>query len=79
MFCADVDANAEQIRRGMPWVFVRYAPRDLLSSYCKGRLALRVYQVGERACQTVTGGACIADALPAPAKLFQAKSLGAFH
>lgn len=26
--CAGVDANAEQVRRGWAWVFVRYAPRD---------------------------------------------------
>ena len=25
--CAGKDANAEQVRRGMAWVFVRYAPR----------------------------------------------------
>jgi endonuclease YncB( thermonuclease family) len=25
--CAGVDANAEQVRRGMAWVFVRYAPK----------------------------------------------------
>lgn len=24
--CAGVDANAEQVRRGMAWVFVKYAP-----------------------------------------------------
>jgi endonuclease YncB( thermonuclease family) len=24
--CARVDANAEQVRRGMAWVFVKYAP-----------------------------------------------------
>ncbi len=26
--CAGVDANAEQARRGMAWVFERYAPND---------------------------------------------------
>lgn len=26
--CSGVDANAEQVRRGMAWVFVRYAPKD---------------------------------------------------
>ena len=26
--CDGVDANAEQVRRGMAWVFVRYAPRS---------------------------------------------------
>jgi endonuclease YncB( thermonuclease family) len=26
--CAGVDANAEQVRRGWAWVFIRYAPRD---------------------------------------------------
>jgi endonuclease YncB( thermonuclease family) len=26
--CASVDANSEQVRRGMAWVFVRYAPKD---------------------------------------------------
>jgi endonuclease YncB( thermonuclease family) len=26
--CAGVDANAEQVRRGMAWVYVRYAPKD---------------------------------------------------
>ena len=25
--CAGVDANAEQVRRGMAWVYVRYAPK----------------------------------------------------
>lgn len=25
---AGMDANAEQVRRGMAWVFVRYAPKD---------------------------------------------------
>jgi endonuclease YncB( thermonuclease family) len=25
--CAGVDANAEQVRRGMAWVFVKYAPK----------------------------------------------------
>lgn len=28
IFCDGVDANAEQVRRGMAWVFVRYAPRN---------------------------------------------------
>ena len=26
--CAGVDANAEQVRRGLAWVYVRYAPKD---------------------------------------------------
>ncbi len=26
--CAGVDANAEQVRRGWAWVFVRYAPKN---------------------------------------------------
>jgi endonuclease YncB( thermonuclease family) len=26
--CAGVDANTEQVRRGMAWVFERYAPKD---------------------------------------------------
>lgn len=26
--CAGVDANAEQVRRGMAWVFERYAPKE---------------------------------------------------
>ncbi len=26
--CDGIDANAEQVRRGMAWVFVRYAPKD---------------------------------------------------
>lgn len=26
--CDGVDANSEQVRRGMAWVFVRYAPRN---------------------------------------------------
>jgi len=26
--CAGVDANVEQVRLGMAWVFVRYAPKD---------------------------------------------------
>jgi endonuclease YncB( thermonuclease family) len=26
--CASVDANAEQVRRGMAWVYVRYAPKN---------------------------------------------------
>ncbi len=26
--CEGVDANAEQVRRGMAWVYVRYAPKD---------------------------------------------------
>jgi endonuclease YncB( thermonuclease family) len=28
VFCAGTDANAEQVRRGMAWVFERYAPKD---------------------------------------------------
>jgi endonuclease YncB( thermonuclease family) len=26
--CAGIDANSEQVRRGMAWVFIRYAPKD---------------------------------------------------
>ena len=26
--CAGVNANAEQVRRGMAWVYVKYAPKD---------------------------------------------------
>ncbi len=26
--CAGMDANAEQMRRGWAWVFIRYAPKD---------------------------------------------------
>jgi endonuclease YncB( thermonuclease family) len=26
--CAGADANAEQVRRGLAWVFIRYAPKD---------------------------------------------------
>jgi endonuclease YncB( thermonuclease family) len=28
MRCAGLDANAEQVRRGMAWVFVRSAPKN---------------------------------------------------
>lgn len=28
VICAGVDANAEQVRRGMAWVYVKYAPKD---------------------------------------------------
>ncbi len=28
--CAGIDANAEQVRRGWAWVYVRYAPKDSL-------------------------------------------------
>lgn len=28
VYCDGVDANLEQVRRGMAWVFVRYAPKD---------------------------------------------------
>jgi endonuclease YncB( thermonuclease family) len=28
VICAGTDANAEQVRRGMAWVFERYAPKD---------------------------------------------------
>ena len=28
VICAGVDVNAEQARRGMAWVYVRYAPKD---------------------------------------------------
>jgi endonuclease YncB( thermonuclease family) len=28
VYCAGVDANAEQVRRGMAWVYVRYARQD---------------------------------------------------
>jgi len=30
VICAGVDANAEQVRRGLAWVYVRYAPKDSL-------------------------------------------------
>ena len=26
--CAGADANGEQVRRGMAWVYVRYAPKN---------------------------------------------------
>jgi endonuclease YncB( thermonuclease family) len=26
--CDGVDANSEQVRRGMAWVYLRYAPRN---------------------------------------------------
>ncbi len=26
--CGGIDANAEQVRRGWAWVFIRYAPKD---------------------------------------------------
>jgi endonuclease YncB( thermonuclease family) len=28
VYCAGVDASGEQVRRGMAWVFVKYAPKD---------------------------------------------------
>lgn len=28
VMCSGADANSEQVRRGMAWVFVRYAPKD---------------------------------------------------
>jgi endonuclease YncB( thermonuclease family) len=28
VYCAGIDANAEKVRRGMAWVFTRYAPKD---------------------------------------------------
>jgi len=28
VICAGVDANREQVRRGLAWVFTRYAPKD---------------------------------------------------
>jgi endonuclease YncB( thermonuclease family) len=28
VYCAGIDVNAEQVRRGMAWVYVRYAPKD---------------------------------------------------
>lgn len=28
VYCAGVDANAEQVRRGFAWVYVKYAPKD---------------------------------------------------
>jgi endonuclease YncB( thermonuclease family) len=28
VICAGVDANAEQVLRGLAWVYVRYAPKD---------------------------------------------------
>ena len=30
VYCDGVDANAEQVKRGMAWVFVRYAPKGSL-------------------------------------------------
>lgn len=41
--CAGVDANAEQVRRRMAWVFVRYAPKDspLYSVEAEARAAKR--------------------------------------
>lgn len=28
VFCDEIDANAEQVRRGMAWVYRKYAPKD---------------------------------------------------
>ncbi|MGE3424984.1 MAG: thermonuclease family protein [Dehalococcoidia bacterium] len=28
VYCASADANVEQVRRSMAWVFERYAPKD---------------------------------------------------
>ena len=28
VYCDEVDANSEQVRRGMAWIFTRYAPKD---------------------------------------------------
>jgi endonuclease YncB( thermonuclease family) len=28
VLCAEVDANAEQVRSDMPWAFARYAPEN---------------------------------------------------
>ena len=41
--CNGVDAGAEQVRRGMAWVFVRYAPVDspLLCDRAEARAARR--------------------------------------
>ena len=38
--CAGVDANAEQVRRGWAWVYVRYAPKNspLNALECDARL-----------------------------------------
>jgi endonuclease YncB( thermonuclease family) len=41
--CAGLDANSEQVRRGMAWVFVRYAPKGspLYGLESEARLAKR--------------------------------------
>jgi len=41
--CGGVNANAEQVRRGMAWVFLRYAPKDspLFAVETEARLAKR--------------------------------------
>jgi endonuclease YncB( thermonuclease family) len=41
--CGGVDANAEQVRRGMAWVLVKYAPKDspLLELEAEARRAER--------------------------------------
>lgn len=41
--CPGVDANAEQVKRGMAWVFYRYAPKDspLYTHEREARLAIR--------------------------------------
>jgi endonuclease YncB( thermonuclease family) len=41
--CAGVDANAEQVRRGMAWVFERYAPENslLYAVHAEARAAKR--------------------------------------
>ena len=43
VYCAGVDANTEQVRRGMAWVFERYAPKDspLYGAETDARLARR--------------------------------------
>lgn len=43
VFCAGVDANAEQVRRGMAWVYVKYAPKDspLYAIQAEARVARR--------------------------------------
>jgi endonuclease YncB( thermonuclease family) len=28
VYCGGVDANAEQVRRGMAWMYIKYAPKD---------------------------------------------------
>jgi endonuclease YncB( thermonuclease family) len=66
--CAGVDANAEQVRRGMAWVFERYAPKNstLHALETEARAARRgLWQESKpvppwqwRACQQVGGSRC---------------------